>query len=476
MSTGEQALREIRREKYELILMDYQMPGMNGVRTAERIRNELAGDEIPKIILVTGHRREVVLRQAQEAGFDGFLLKPVSQSLLYDTIMDAFGHETEGSRPPAEAEIPKGLEKIRGARILLVEDNEINQQVAAETLQAEGFFVDVAQDGLIALEKVSVQGGPAQTPDSASGYDVVLMDLQMPRMDGYEATAEIRKKLGHSELPIIAMTADAMSGVRERALAVGLSDYVTKPIEPAELWASLVKWVKPGERRLPEGFQRPAHRKTAAEVDEGGKEIMLPEIEGIDTKEGLGRVSGNRKLFRELLVKFNRDFGNSAGELRDLLEKGDLATAERLAHTVKGVSGNIGARKLHERATALDDVLKAEREHEYADFLGVYEQDLRSLTESLRQAGLEEAAEQAAKKGGGEEIAPERLRELLEELRPSLNKRQPKRCAPILEEIARYTLPDEYAGGLDELGKLVKRYKFKEAQEIFERLMERVSE
>ena len=183
------------------------------------------------------------MKQAQEIGLDRFLLKPFNQSLLFDITMDALGLSVEQKAAGARRteDRPGKFDAIRGARILLVEDNDINQQVAVELLQKEGFFMDVADNGKIAVEKVN---------DSLKGeaYDVVLMDLQMPVMDGYTSTKEIRKDSRFKDLPIIAITADAMSGVRDKMLDVGMNDYITKPINLYELFSTLVKWIKPGER------------------------------------------------------------------------------------------------------------------------------------------------------------------------------------------------------------------------------------
>lgn len=249
--------------------------------------------------------------QAERAKLDGFLVKPVSQSLLYNTILEIFGQEVSRRASSAE-ERPEGFEQVRGARILVVEDNEINQQVAAETLEAEGFVVEIATDGQDALEKIT------QEPRR---YDMVFMDLQMPRLNGYEATRQIRSRDELKELPVVAMTADAMSGVREQVLDSGMNDYLTKPIEPAQLWEALGKWIRPAERQLPSGFKGP-HAADSRET-----ESVNLEIRDLDTDEGLRRVGGNRRLYEELLAKFNRDFRGATEEIRRRIADDDIAPA-----------------------------------------------------------------------------------------------------------------------------------------------------
>ena len=464
VATGDLALREIVQAKatqdkeYDLVLMDYQMPGINGIEASRRIRETLENVETPKIIMVTSFGREDIMDQAHKVGLDGFLIKPVSPSMLFDTIMQVFGKST-GLRARAagqEERKPEGFEEIRGARLLLVEDNEINQQVAVETLQQEGFHVEVAEDGREALAKL--------TRDAR--YELVLMDLQMPVMDGYEATKEIRKNADFAGLPIIAMTADAMTGVREQVEAVGMNDYVTKPIDPEKLWAALVKWVTPGER-LP----AVTHEKHAHEQQE---KVMVPVVEGLDTEDGLSRVGGNRKLYRQLLVKFRRDLADSTAEIRKNIEQDDLQTARRIAHTVKGASGNLGAMKLQAKAAELDAALKAEGSAECELLLAEFDETLKALVDAIDTAGLgqEEGVGKRVTEGI---LSADELCKLLEELGPRLHKRQPKRCIPVLEEIERHALPEQHAKQVEELGTLIRGYKFKEAQALFSHLMSAVS-
>ena len=228
VNSGEAALREIisakaaENKEYDLVLLDYMMPGQNGIETARRISRELENIAKPRIIMVTGIGREEIMSQARDLSLDGFLIKPVSPSVLFDTIVDVFGKSvnTVNSMVEDKSSKPEGFSRILGARILLTEDNEINQQVAGEILEQEGFQVDIAGNGeeaLLALEKVN--------------YDCVLMDLQMPVLDGYQATELIRKKTGFAEIPVIAMTADAMVGVKEKVLKGGMNDYISKTFQ-----------------------------------------------------------------------------------------------------------------------------------------------------------------------------------------------------------------------------------------------------
>ncbi|MEE9233044.1 MAG: response regulator, partial [Nitrospirales bacterium] len=250
VNSGKDALEELERvagkseeRPYELVLMDWKMPEMDGIETARAVKTHPSLKKIPTIIMVTAYGREEAKKQADAVGIDGFLLKPVSYSVLFNTIMEVFGQKVERKRkgPKVAIESLKGTEEIKGSQVLLVEDNEINQQVATELLEKAGIIVTIANNGKEAIEKMK-----------KTKFDLALMDVQMPVMDGFEATKEIRKESECKDLPIIAMTAQAMTGDREKCLEVGMNDYVSKPIEINDLFSTLIKWIKPAQKVVPE--------------------------------------------------------------------------------------------------------------------------------------------------------------------------------------------------------------------------------
>jgi two-component system, sensor histidine kinase and response regulator len=348
---GEEALVELDRaadegRPYDLVLMDYKMPGMDGIEAGRRIKRGAGTCQVPTVVMVTAYGREEVMRQAETAGLDGFLIKPVNQSVLLNTILEVLGHaEHRPSRPlAAPATHPDALSSIRGARLLVAEDNEINQQVAREILESAGFVVEIADNGRDALEKVQ-----------AGRFDAVLMDIQMPEMDGLQATAQMRQDGRFVDLPIIAMTAHAMAGDREQSLQAGMNDHINKPIDPDALFAVLLRWVRPGKREA-------AVRTSPAEPTATTRlEAPLPRAEalpGIDRATGLMRVAGNEKLYGKLLLDFHRDYANSVDRVRAAIAGSQLADAERHVHTLKGVAGNIGAMDLYRAAQELDSALR----------------------------------------------------------------------------------------------------------------------
>jgi two-component system sensor histidine kinase/response regulator len=286
------------------------------------------------------------MRRAEQLGLDGFLLKPVSPSVLFDAIMQAFGKEiSETSRRARIKEREtETLQNIRGARILLVEDNEINQQVAREILESAGLRVTLADNGQEAVNAVQ-----------KNHYDAVLMDVQMPVMDGYTATREIRNL--NSEIrnvPIIAMTAHAMTGDEEKSLAAGMNDHVTKPIDPDQLFAALQKWIQPAGNRAsirPPAATEPVPQKTALPDS-------LPEF---DLAEGLKRLRGNQTLYRKLLWDFAGKYSGVAAEIRKALDENDFKQAHSLVHNLKGLAGNLAATGLQAATIEMEKLVKGDQ-------------------------------------------------------------------------------------------------------------------
>lgn len=446
---------------FDLILMDWQMPVMDGIETSRRIKNISGIKHDPKIIVVTGFGRQDVMEQTKELNLDGFLLKPVTQSLLFDAIIQAFGEETE--HPLIISELreeirPEGFDAVRGARILLVEDNEINQQIAVELLQDEGFNLDIAADGKIAVDKVILS--KANTP-----YDLILMDLQMPVMDGYTATKKIRQDSHFDNLPIVAMTADAMVGVRVKALAAGMNDYITKPIDPHKLFNVLVKLIDPGDRDLPASKpDRPQDKQSDQQ------ELDLP---GIDVKGGLKSVGGKVELYREILTKFYRDYQDTAKQIQSALDESDLELAQRLAHTVKGVSGNIGALELQEASRLLEKCISLKKTTEYDKLLTYFSISLERTIRALETVDLQS---RPSKTTATTTEDPQILLQFLEELDSFLRKREAWSCKETMKKINTFNWPEEYGPEIDQLTKHIGRYKFKDAQSVFDSLVRRLSE
>ena len=346
-SSGEEAILEVSasdtHDPYQVVLIDWHMPGLDGLETSGIIKQGGLLKHIPKVILITGFGREDIRKQAEQMGIEGFLLKPVSPSLLYDTLVDLFGVAGIEDQRFRERKDNGTVPDATGIRVLLVEDNEMNQQVATELLESAGAIVVVANNGGEAVKILTVG-------NQAPAFDVVFMDLQMPEMDGFTTTKLLRRVPRLHQLPIIAMTAHALVEERQRCLDAGMNDHVSKPIDPDHLLSTLLRWAQPRPQRAREP-QQPFGTKRASE------EVVLPEIAGINLADGLKRVAGNRRLYRELLGQFAAKQGNAAAQISTALESGDHALAERIAHTVKGVAGNIGITGVQSVAQKLEKAL-----------------------------------------------------------------------------------------------------------------------
>ena len=359
---------------YEIVFLDWQMPGMDGIETAKRLR-ELPLNRMPHMMRVTAYGREEVIRGAEETGFEDVLIKPVSASVLFDGVVRILGGVVDGERTAGDVPTDtfEQLASIKGARILLVEDNDLNQEVATGLLCDAGFIVDLADNGQIALDKLR-----------AADYDIVLMDMQMPVMDGIAATQEIRKEKRFKSLPIVAMTANAMQGDRDRCMAAGMNDHVAKPIEPEELWKALLKWIKP--KHLIATVSKTKSHMT--------QNIAMPfDIKGLDMVNGLRRVLGKMPLYILMLRKFVAGQKSAVAEINKALADNDWVTAERLAHTLKGVSGNIGATGLQQLAEKIEAAIKRRHPRNELDgLLNALENLLKNLIWQLEQKLPEERA------------------------------------------------------------------------------------
>ena len=360
----------------KLVLIDEGLPETSGLELARRIK-ETPGEQ-RVVLLTTAGEGEDARGRAVHAGINWLVSKPVNRSALFDVIMNAFARtsprETSRRRTRRFA--------LGGARVLVVEDNAINQQVARELLTAAGMEVQVADNGIQALERLDQES-----------FNLVLMDIQMPEMDGLECTRQIRDRAADNHalrnLPIIAMTAHAMTGDREKSLAAGMNDHVSKPLDPEQFYAVLAGWLGNRWRGAP---------AMAVLPDDGG---ALPEFTAINTTDGLRCVAGNRTLYRSLLRDFNRENRDMARDIRESLKSGDRERAQRLAHTLKGVAGNIGARAVREAARKLE-LAVIEGENGVDTPLKELEEALALVMEEL--AGMPEEVSQAVAHPPGEVV------------------------------------------------------------------------
>ena len=345
---GQAALDLVEREAqagqpYDLIFVDWVMPGMDGAALLQKLRDR--GDAAGPIpVVVSAYDSEALHLAAERLGVHQFMAKPVLPEVLRVLLNTLTGNAQEESATGPAGAIAANL---TGMRVLLVEDNPINQQLAEELMAGRGVIVDIANNGQEALDMLGA------APDDC--YSVVLMDLQMPVMDGYEATRRLRADPRFQQVPIIAMTAHAMIEERTRCLSLGMNEHLSKPIEPEELYAALARHFA-GAPGAADGVL-----PVAGDGAQGSDVPALSAVAGLDIEAGMRRAGGNAGLYRKLLARFVDDFRDTPAALQAQLAGNDHEGAERLAHTLKGLAGTLGAAELQQHAATLEAATKERR-------------------------------------------------------------------------------------------------------------------
>jgi len=438
-SSGEEALAKLgenigSENPYQLILMDWKLPGLDGIATSKKIKEDPRLAEIP-IIMITAFDSKQGMNLGETVGVDAFLIKPVKQSVLLETLTEIFGTrdlepESQDSELGSLSSDPgiQVSDRFPDVRVLLVEDNEINQELASDILNDAGMIVETANNGKEAVEAVRGQGGRGQRTedrgqrtedrglegDGRQFYDLVLMDIQMPKMDGFEATKRIRDwegglkpikdvegKYQETEdgqlkpedgqleveeqdnqssvrrIPIIAMTAHAMKGDREKCLNAGMDDYITKPVNPEQLIEKMRKWVAIAYPAKMAAIQD-AHASDSTELS------SFSSLPGIDVEDGLRRFRGNKSLYIKLLRNFAANYAGIADEIRESLALTDMKRVRRLLHTVRGTAGNLSATDLYSSVEELRAVVSENRPDDIEQHLGNMEENLLRVLESVR--------------------------------------------------------------------------------------------
>ncbi len=337
--TGKAALQAytnaISKDPFGLVMIDAGLPDVDGLRLAEKIKTD--GRIKPPLVIIistSGHEKE--MQRARDAGVESFLIKPVKQSALFDTAMELFGFQSSIAR-----EATSGLvspREMAGLNVLLVEDNPINQAVAVEILKTAGIVPDKAGNGREAVEMVREKK-----------YDLVLMDVQMPIMDGLQATRAIRGELKMADLPIVAMTAHAMHGDREKCIDAGMNDYVPKPIDRKELFAALRKNIK-SRGNVWENSKSPM----APEKKSDSPPPILPVLPGLAVAEGLERLGLTMETYIAIARQYCKAYGNFCADFRSLIQRSDFENAKLQAHSLKGAANNIAATELGTAAGSLE--------------------------------------------------------------------------------------------------------------------------
>ncbi len=343
VTNGAEAIRTLKaaareEDPFQILFLDMQMPGMDGEHTATIVRHTPGISEIPIIVLTSVGRRGEV-SHLRELGCDGYLIKPIRQSFLLDAIDAVLSVRDDAGRTKDRTVVTRHTvreKKFRDARVLLVEDNPINRKVAVALLKKEGYRVDTVENGRLAVEAAG-----------CNPYDMILMDMQMPEMDGVEATRLIREKEGPDRRAVIvAMTAQAVSAGRDRCLEAGMDDYLSKPLDPKEVSRILGRWLK---AKVGSSGRRQEERRAAPVPDTGETG------EVIELKSVMARFGDDREFYRELVGDFLNYVPGKIEELEEALQADDRETVQGIAHNIKGTAGNLGARKVFSTALRIEN-------------------------------------------------------------------------------------------------------------------------
>jgi PAS domain S-box-containing protein len=460
---GQQALNLIEAAEkktipYDLVLMDWQMPVMNGVEAVQKLQ-EGHINQTPAVIMVTAYGREDALSAAERQGviLKSVLAKPVTPSTLLEAVGVALGKgvEVTGSSVRQQDTAHDAMKKLAGAKVLLVEDNEMNQELALELLRQAGIDVTLADNGQKALDILK------ETRD----FDGVLMDCQMPVMDGYTATREIRKNPDFAKLPIIAMTANAMVGDKEKVIECGMWDHISKPLNVNAMFSTMAQWIVPArpiELSAKVGVTEGNPRGTGGTADAASD---LPDLPGIDTRAGMATTMQNMKLYRKLLEKFRDSQADFAVQFGQARQDADPNAATRAAHTLKGTAGNIGAKAIQAAAAALEHACKENQSPEAIDdLLAKTLVELAPVIEGLKKVGGGGTAAEAESTADAD---PAKVTELLGKLK-SLLEDSDSEAADVLEELLPLAKGTSLAQTLKQVAKELEGFDFDAALEILQ--------
>ncbi|MBF0187274.1 MAG: response regulator [Magnetococcales bacterium] len=453
---------------YRLLILDWLMPGIDTFDVVRTIRTVYRSETALKILLLTPFDREQeIAAQGETVGFDDTLAKPIDCSLLFDTIMDLFGKQVTKTMRRGQKkaiDLDEVAAKIGGARLLLAEDNAINQQVAKEILESVGLVVEVADDGVEAVEKVR-----------NTDYDLVLMDIQMPEMDGLTATKLIRQEKRFAHLPILAMTAHAMAGDRLRCLNAGMNDHVAKPIDRKQLFLALIEWL-----RNSSGLGctlTPEVEKISTPADSSGPHPSLPDLPSIDIPAAMERLGGNRKLFRSLLYEFHRDFNSAPVQIKEALASDDPSQRDhcrRTVHSIRGMAGNISALHLHACAGTLEEALLQESatiDQELGSFNDALSRVMSSIAEMKRLD--QQLSHNSTDRQSSTPLDREKSAELIRKLAVMLDGKRFE-TQEIFDQLKPYLLahPEEISDHIETLEETIDQIAFKQARETLSTLAE----
>lgn len=360
---------------YDMVMIDWQMPDLNGLETVEILRNDSRYDNM-KFIMMTAYRDDLISNKAKALGINSFLTKPIKQSVLVDSITsEIFSKNRKRANKSLSSIKSHIIPQIKDKTVLLVEDHDINREIANELLSDMGLKVDLAADGLEALEKIK-----------AHQYDCILTDIQMPKLSGDQLTATLRAEDKYKSLPIIALTADAMTSHKEKYLAVGMDDFVSKPINIKKLGKTLIKWLADNNN-----YQQTNHitaesqttLSTTSADHQSQAQLDITNIPEIDGEKALKMLGGRSALLSKTLLSFAEDYRDCAEKIEAYILNKQIDEAKRYIHSVKGLAGTFAANDLFVQSAELQKMLDENSSENFNEILEKFSNSANALFSSI---------------------------------------------------------------------------------------------
>lgn len=442
-----EAIKLLEKDNFDLLFIDFNLPELSGIDLYKRlvVNTEI---RVPKTIFISAIGRESYYNQANQLGVENFLIKPINQSLMFDAVMGALKGTglKENNRGFVEENNVKFKNILKDKQILLVEDNDINQLVAKDILEKAGIQVSIANNGEEAIKHVR-----------ANKFDAVLMDVQMPIMDGYKATEILRKTYLSSELPIIAMTANALNGDREKSIEAGMNDYISKPIDPEILFETLAKWL--GDN-IVINTEKPLNK------------AVNEEIEILEFNKTLNRLGRKENLYYELLNKYYDNYNTLENEFSKMRINNKQEDMKRFIHSLKGVTGNLGAMKLNKFIIQFEDKYESYDDEELSENLKILFDLNKELLNKIKEIVSEKDHDENQLN-----LNPNvDIYNVLTKLSEDLQKARAKEIKENMKYLVNNTKDTSFMTKISEIKKLVDRYRFKEAKALVEELINIIKE
>ncbi len=406
-----------------LIITDWAMPDVNGIQMLETLQREKVKTS-PSVLMVSAYGQDKIRVEAHNQSLvDDYLVKPISPSVLFDAIQRTLYKNKFAtlSGTAASGDVDRFNSILKGKHILLVEDNEINTELAIELLKDVGIEVTHAANGMLAIEALREYE-----------YDCVLMDIQMPVLDGLSATRQIRSEKLNNGKPIIAMTAHAMAGEREKSLAAGMNEHISKPIDPKKLYQTLVDFIAPEAV-----VETDSTADVASETDKYDAPVVFPTIEGVDVNDGLHRCGGKADFYTKILLTFSNKYGKLNSQIKPLINQQENDELSDLMHALAGVGGNIGASSVGKRARTLSVSLKENAELDI-DLLYTEAIELANEVEKIAGAISKKFEGNGESDQAKETVSDEALKAILKEAKQRINDSDPSAVEILDEALQKY--------------------------------------